>query len=183
MKKLLFIAMLLVLPAMAAQAHEVKHSGSLSILLHMEPLDDPAAGEQGQLYFSVEDSNNKFKVSDCDCQVIVELAGQELLNRKVTPEDEAPDWGANVMRIPFVFPSRNIYQVSIIGKSKTNSFADFTLEYDKRIERESVTQPHTQKTGEEDSNFLTNYYAIGGGIIILGIIVYEVNNRLRKKNK
>jgi hypothetical protein len=182
MKKVLLGLVLLLLP-LSLGAHEIKTSGTLNILLHMEPLDNPAAKEDAQLLFSVEDTAAKFKFADCTCRVIVKsFDNKELLNRLVTPADDAPDWGVNVARIEFVFPEIGIYRVSLQGTSKNNTFTDFNLEYDKRIERESVNES-LSKVEEDSEDWFQNYYIIGGAIIIFGIIIYEVSNRLRKKNK
>lgn len=183
MKKLLFSLVLLVLP-LTLGAHEIKTSGTLNILLHMEPLDNPAANENAQLLFSVEDTAAKFKFADCACRVIVKSSDdRELLNRLVTPADDAPDWGVNVARIEFVFPQIGIYKVFLQGVSTNNTFADFNLEYDKRIERQSDAETLSKVEEDQGGGWLTDYYLIGGLIIIFGIIVYEISNRLRKKNK
>jgi hypothetical protein len=183
MKNFLLIFILLLLP-LSLSAHEIKTSGTLNVLLHMEPLDNPAAGEDAQLLFSVEDTAAKFKFSDCTCRVIVKSSDdKELFNRLVTPEDDAPDWGVNVARIPFVFPQIGIYRVFLQGTSTKNTFAAFNLEYDKRIERQSENESLSKVQKDEDSGWLSDYYLIGGLIIVFGIIIYEVSNRLRKKNK
>jgi hypothetical protein len=184
MRKFLLCAALLFLLPASLSAHEVKSSGTLNILLHMEPLDNPAAGEDAQLYFSVEDTAGKFKYADCTCRVIVKSSdNKELLNRLVTPADDAPDWGVNVSRIEFVFPQIGIYKVSIQGTSTQNTFAPFNLEYDKRIERQSENETLSKVDENEDSGWFTDYYLIGGLVIVFGIIIHEVSNRLRKKNK
>ncbi|MBX4188102.1 MAG: hypothetical protein KW793_03130 [Candidatus Doudnabacteria bacterium] len=181
MKKLLLISALLLVPVVSG-AHEIKHTGTFDILLHMEPQDSPVARETGQLYFSITDSKEKFGFKDCDCSVVIKDSdNKELLNRKLTEEDEAPDWGVNVSRVSFVFPKLGIYKVTIEGKSKTNLFSNFSLDYDVRIDRESESQPATDPLPESTS--LRNYYIIGGTVIVFGIIIYELFSRSRKKNK
>lgn len=183
MKKILLVLALLVLP-ISVSAHEIKTAGTLNILLHMEPLDNPAANEQAQLYFSVDDTAAKFDYNNCVCKVTIQtFEGQELLSRLVTPDDYAPDWGVQVARIPFVFPQIGIYKVFIQGTSTNNTFTAFNLEYDKRIERKSETDSLSKVEEDESAGWLSNYYVIGGAIIIFGIIIYEVSNKLRKKNK
>lgn len=164
---------------LSASAHEIKRSGTIDVLLHLEPLDNPAVNEQAQLYFSFSDSTNKFKIENCDCSVKISNNGQVLQQTKVTEENFAPDWGNNVARIPFIFPHKGIYQVELVSKSVNKSFKDLTLKYDVRIERESEAEPLTPKD-EAPNNFFQNYYMIGGVIIIGGIIVYEL---LKRKNK
>jgi hypothetical protein len=167
---------------LTTSAHEVKHSGSLAILLHMEPLDDPPAGEPAGIYFSVEDSNNKFQFENCDCIVTVkDINNKVLFSRKTVIQDLAPDWGINVVRLNVTFPTIGVYNVSIQGKSLNNSFSDFNLEYDKRIERQTADDPYTQKAGAQDNDFSrVYYYLIGGIVIIVAIILYIKSKKLRK---
>lgn len=179
MKKIILsLALFLLLPVAAVKAHEIKTSGTLDILLHMEPLDDPAAGEPGEMYFGVSDSAEKFKFADCACTATVAFEGQELLRYKITAADEAPDWGANVARVNFTFPKIGIYQVTIEGSSNNNnSFAPFKLEYDKRIERGT----ELPLPGEDEGGLLSNYYVIGGAVLLFGIITYGLITKPRKK--
>lgn len=179
MKKTLLVLALLALPLIVG-AHEVKKAGSLDILLHMEPLDNPAVGENAQLLFSVADANNKFIFSDCECRVTVKnSSGKELLNRLATIDDLAPDWGINVISIRYVFPQIGIYKVALEGKTKTGLFENFSLEYDKRIER--VDESQSLVKTEEPAPWYKSYYAIGGAIIIFGIIVNELISKLKKQ--
>lgn len=183
MKKILLGLAILILPLIAG-AHEVKRAGTLDILLHMEPLDNPVVNENAFLYFSVADSANQFVFADCVCRVSVkDSSGKELLNRLVTPADEAPDWGVNVSRIPFVFPQLGIYKVAIAGESKTSKFADFALEYDKRIERADESQSLVKTDVQEEAPWYASYYTIGGALLIFGIITNEVISKLKKKHK
>lgn len=165
-----------------ASAHETKRAGSLDILLHMEPLDNPAAGEDAYLYFSVSDLREQFNFRDCDCRVTVkDSKGKELLNRALTLEDEAPDWGVNVSRVGFVFPHIGIYKVAIAGAPKTNTFDAFALEYDKRIERQNESDSLEKNGPAEETVWYKNYYVIGGAILIFGIIINEVFSKLTNK--
>jgi hypothetical protein len=185
MKKILITACLLGLPFFA-QAHEVKKSGTLEILSHREPDDSPIAREPAILYFSVTDSKDKFKFSDCDCSVAISLGGEGLLERKLTAADEAPDWGINVAKVDYVFPKLGLYTLTIQGKPKISSFNDFKLDYDVRIDREPANDPGGTSSSSGRGvkpNFLQNYYVIGGAVLIFGIITYEVTSKLRKKNK
>jgi hypothetical protein len=182
MKKLTILSVLLLLLPSFIQAHEIKRVGTFEILSHREPEDNPIARETAQLYFSVTDSKNQFKFSDCDCRVAVKLGNETLLNKQLTAADEAPDWGVNVSVVDFVFPAKGLYVLTIAGSSKTNLYQEFSLDYDVRIERESATKP-IAASPESDSNDLQNYYIIGGVLIVSGIIIYELISKIRKKKK
>jgi hypothetical protein len=180
-KKILALSILILAPAFSS-AHEIKHVGTFDILLHRDPEDDPIARDPAQLYFSVTDSREKFKFADCDCRVAIRLGDQSLVDRKLTPEDEAPDWGENVSRVEYVFPKRGLYVVTIEGASKSNFYEPFRLDYDVRVERESTTVPPPREPSAIE-RYLQNPYAIGGVLVLFAIIMYTTFKKPRKKNK
>ncbi len=195
MKRFFLLAVLVLIPLISS-AHEIKKSGTLEVLLHMEPGDDPVAREEAQLYFSVTDSNEKFSYSNCDCTVTASLqdSDTQIFSKRLTADDEAPDWGVNVSRVVITFPKIGLYDVKWSAKLKNSTFADATLDYVVRVERESLSEPAGSSgcglgttdcvpQGQSGREWLKNYYYIGGTIIILGIIIYEVIARLKKKNK
>lgn len=184
MKKYYILSLLSILLPFTALSHEVKQANTLEILLHLEPQDSPIAREVSNLYFNVSDLEDKFSFPDCACKVSIASSGNVLLDRELTAADEAPDWGVNVSRVEFVFPSLGIYQVSIEGRSRANLYQAFKLVYDVRIERESANQAVDlgQAVVEEGSDFsLTYFYVIGGAVLVSGIIAYEIFNPKRKK--
>lgn len=172
--------LLLALAPLLASAHETKHFKGIGVLLHMEPLDNPAAGEVAQLYFSFDDPSGKLKVEDCSCTVKILKEGQLLHAADSSPENIAPDWGENVLRFPFTFPSIGIYQVEIDAASKTGKFETFKLSYDKRIERQSVNDSLNKNPEPEGKSLADYYYPIGGAVLLCGIIIYVIFTRKKK---
>jgi hypothetical protein len=50
-------------------AHEISTDGPISATMHIEPADEPGAGEFSYLHFIFQDSERKLDVTKCDCSV------------------------------------------------------------------------------------------------------------------
>src|SRR5262245_38470205 len=112
MKKLrlllpLLVASLVISAApQGTSAHEVKISGSLSVLLHMEPQDSPVVNEPAQLFIAVSDTKNAFDINTCSCSVSIKQKDKTLLTTKLEAADTA--YGSNVGLVKFAFPKKGI---------------------------------------------------------------------------
>jgi hypothetical protein len=154
----------------AAAAHEVKSVGTLDVLFHRDPVEKPVARQPAQLYFAVTDTSDAFLLDDCDCRVSVAMAGETLLDRAFGPDDQALDWGANVARADFTFPSMGLYVATFQGTSKSGAFTPFSLAYDVRVETELPAKEVTPRDPEPIRRRGPSGYVIGGLALALGII-------------
>jgi hypothetical protein len=153
---------LFLVSALPAEAHVFKYFETVSVLLHMEPGDDPFAGEPGQLFFYFNDSANKFQVSQCQCRVKISEGDKVLYDEPLTGEAKA--YGEQVRLVNFTFPRRDIYKVDLTVKEK--DYAPFALSWDVRIDRESE---HPVPVPEE-SNVPWAWVGVAGGAIIIGMM-------------
>lgn len=177
-KIIIIIAIGLLLVSINASAHEFKRDGRVGALLHTEPGDDPVAGDPSFMLFSFDDTEGKFNLLDCECEVTVFENSIVLLNRKINAQDEAKDWGINVARVDFVFPYKAVYQVNIKGTSKSNSFPPFNITYDRRVDKGLIRPPAASANN--------NYYWAGAGLILFAIILSSaiiIRKRKWKKQK
>ncbi len=131
---LLFLIITLSIPNQAA-AHFEKTDRTISAELHVEPNDNPIPGEQAFLYLLFGDSTHRFSLSECDCLLSISESGKQIYNQMVIYKlDPHPNiWGT---RIPYVFPSRDTYHLTLTGKPKTlNAFQSFSVSWDFRVEQ------------------------------------------------
>jgi hypothetical protein len=153
-------------------AHFVKSDSGIGAVLHVDPGDDPAAGEESSVILEFKDINNKFNLANCDCTLGIYKEGQEVFSERLTPI--APDQTLSSVN-SFVFPEKNIYEIKVSGKSKDNLYPEFLLEYDMRVAREIKIEDANNKNVIPFSLIL-----IGGAIIIalftIGTVI--VKNRV-----
>jgi hypothetical protein len=152
-------------------AHFVKSDSEIGAVLHVDPGDDPKAGEESNIIFEFKDLNNKFNLTNCDCSIVIYKEGQEIFSERLAPV--APDQNLSSVT-SFVFPEKNVYKIKVNGKSNENLYPEFMLEYDVRVAKEaSVNEEPSRKA------FSSSIFFLGGGIVIalftIGIVI--VKNR------
>lgn len=126
-------------PLSIAQAHELKSDGSISVLLHINPDDDPVAGQPSELLFLISDKNKKFKAEECDCKATV-IDNNEMVFSSSLFKGKTSYRGIFAPAIPYTFPRKGMYTVKLVGKPKnTDGFQSFSLSYDIRIDKDEFS--------------------------------------------
>ena len=139
------------------EAHVLQTDGSIGTVLHIEPDDDPIAGQNTSFFFELKDKQGKFSFDTCDCTFEVQEAGKTLITQKIT------DPYTN-----FTFPQKDIYQVMLSGKPQAGtSFQDFHLKYDIRVARD---QSQSESGTIPTSSFTQKITPILG-LVIIGLFV------------
>ncbi len=82
----------------------------------------------------MKDTAGKFTPAACDCTFVVLESGKQLFSQPLFQNSDKPSLSnASVF---YTFPTRDVYQVRIIGKPLTpNAFQQFTLIWDVRVDR------------------------------------------------
>ncbi len=177
----LFLIVMLSMPNLAG-AHFEKTDKTISAELHVDPNDNPIPGEQAFLYFLFGDSTNRFSLSDCNCSLTISEAGKQIYKQMVVYRlDPHPNiWGT---RIPYVFPARDVYHLTLTGKPKTlNAFQAFSISWDFRVEQYPKNQqPSLLPTF---TKYLLISLVIGFGLQGLILLVSKIfGERARLKRK
>lgn len=111
------------------QAHQLKASGSVGAVLHVEPDDDPIVGRPSTFLLEFKDKNEQFQLDRCVCTVTVSRNGQELTRLPIQPTNS----------VSYTFPEKGVYKVTVEGKPLGDAaFAPFSVSYDIRVTREST---------------------------------------------
>lgn len=175
------ILFLLTLFPLKVLAHETKYAGDIGVLLHTEPDDSPITEEPAQLYFAFTDGDESFTLSSCNCTVRIEQ-DENLLETGALRQADA-SYGSNVGYFDFIFPTKGVYQVILIGSPlEPSSYHDFEIAYDLRVERDN---PHTINESSQLGRIQLNINAIiytcgiltAGGILIIGLHKPNPNKR------
>ncbi len=170
--------------AFPVQAHVLKTDNSVGAVIHIDPEDDPIAGEVSNIYFEFKDKNGDFKASECDCQFIVKKEGQEIFRTALFGAGDEPNLTSSA--VSYTFPDKNIYQIEVSGKPTTGElFSPFTLRYDIRVERVKDTALTTNAPDEskEPTGFKLHWFhyliiTLGIGIL-LSIIFFSKGSHQR----
>lgn len=159
--KYCIVAFLLITPFLWVYAHETKTENPLSVLLHIEPDDDPVAGEPAEIFFAFSDDTQAFDVRMCTCVVTVTDQGDTLFEGLVTQTDERL-YGTNVAGVTTVFPHTGWYNITLSATPRAGaSFTQTTLSYDVEIKRDTKLQTQATETTEENQNTLDAFHIYG----------------------
>ncbi len=151
-----------------AQAHVLKTDGTISVVLHVDPNDDPVPGENANLYFSIKDTTGKFTLKECNCTVVISESGKVVFSSPVT------NTGGSASLV-YSFPKRDVYTIQLTGfPLNTNQFDPFTVSYIFRVEKELPVQSSHADT-------FIYYILIGGGLSgIIGWILYRTYRQKKR---
>ncbi len=172
-----FSLFLLVLPIYSVSAHVLKVDDNISALLHVEPNDDPVAGEQSSFFFEFKDKTNQFKPENCDCTFSILENGKQLYFQPLFQNNTNPSLtNASVF---YTFPQRDVYVVQVTGKPlMPTAFQSFTLTYDIRVAR--VSDGNEQTSVPFQSWLVTLWIPLGAVVLIGGAFAISSKDRLIK---
>lgn len=182
MKRIVFLFLTICLslfcPATVA-AHVLKVDGSIGVIIHVSPDDDPIAGQESEFFFEFKDKEGKFSPEKCDCSISITTNGNEIVREQLfSTNTDASLKNAN---FSYVFPQKGVYIISLIGTPYTpDMFQKFSLTYDLRVER--TVKSVSQKTAESDNWFVSHVPHVIGVVFAVGLLVCVMYlQRKRKK--
>ncbi len=151
----------------AAQAHFIETDGSVLIMLHANPDDDPIIGQDAKLTFYITDSQKKFKLAQCDCRLTISLNNTVIFSTSTVSNNLG---GSPVFS--YTFPQKGIYTIKFTAAPLVSGgFQNFKFNYDMRVDR-TVAQAMAAK------NFVYRMYLVLGGLILL-IIIFINRKRIK----
>ena len=163
---LIIIFLLFFKSSSAASAHFLRMNEGIGVTLHVEPDDDPAAGEKTALTFDFKDSEGNFQIKDCSCLVNI-FQDQQLIDTQLV-EVVGEEGDVHIGRAWTTFPERGVYTIQIVGKPViVDQFHSFMSSYDMRVQR--IAPPSNQQTTQAMVSFTNSeaIYFIGGVLFII----------------
>jgi len=152
-------------------AHFPATDGNMTVTLHVDPDDDPVPGQDATINFLFDDSTNLFHIADCECLVTIAEQGNPLYQNSQIGNKSALNsiWNAS---IPFVFPKRDVYEISLSGKPKDkNAFQAFSVHWFFRVDQ---FPKQGQVLGDSDDSFIYFVIAYFSIFLVTGAAVYAI---------
>jgi len=159
---LLSLFAVVVLPGVAS-AHIFRTSGDIGVELHIEPDDQPLAGQLTHFRFTFEDVSGKFNLNQCLCSVSFALAGRTVATQAVANQ------GSSISENTFTFPDAGTYTITLAGRPEQGgTFQAFRMQYPARVGARAVHRLP-----------LAAWIGIGAGVggITLAAVLMERNAR------
>ena len=150
-----------------AMAHVVESDQSIGAVLHIDPDDDPIAGEVSTFFFDIKDKTGRFQENNCLCKLRIQQDGQTLYEELFNQ----PGGGT------YTFPSRGIYAVSAVGEPLTDgAFDSFSLDYTIRVERGAG---QNTSSGQANERIPLVIAGIGAALFLFVFIRYKIVHSIK----
>ena len=175
---ILLLITLFIVPR-TADAHFLATDKKIGAVLHVDPNDEPVAGQQASFFFDFKDQTNKFTSQNCDCTFLINEAGKTIYSQELFQNSNKPN--LHIASATFIFPQKDVYQVQVVGKPKVaNAFQPFTLSWDFRVDQEVDPQVTGQQSNT--SSKYTRFILIFGitFVLVIGFLIYS---KLIRNNK
>lgn len=147
-KTLLLLTLSVGLPLMAVPAftHEVQTFGDIGVTQHIEPNDDPKAGEPNLVWFALTHQGGQLiPLQDCQCRLALYASPHPANDR---PLQEPPLKSVNsegysgVPGADVTFPKAGAYELVFSGKpTKPNAFEPFTFKFEVAVAAGKSPEP------------------------------------------
>jgi hypothetical protein len=157
-----------------AFAHFSANDKNVTVVMHVKPDDSPIPGQPVTLYFLVNDPDNPFKLSQCDCNLSITEQGKQIFSQSLHMQAETKPsiWE---IQVPFNFPKKDTYKIELIGNPVDSAvFQPFVVSWDFTVTQSPEEPFPLQKT------LLFLVSGVGIGIVIL-IVLFLTGTVLKKR--
>ncbi|MBE9049734.1 hypothetical protein IQ243_04805 [Nostocales cyanobacterium LEGE 11386] len=155
-------------------AHQVQISADVGATVHIEPNDNPRAGEPTQAWFALTRKGGKaIPLTQCDCQLLVyaqpHIPGEPaLLEPSLKPVSAERYQGIPGAEI--TFPKPGLYQLQLSGKPATEaSFKPFEFKFEVTVAAGTATNIQNVQDG---NNTPTQDIATGLGLTVTVLAIF-----------
>lgn len=153
-----------------AVAHMLDSKEEVTVLLHLDPHDNPVIGQSAVLEFTASNEENTFAFELCDCSVSV-LFGT---TTEALPATAFISRQGKMAQVSYVFPAAGTYRIMLSGKPLSDAhFEPFKFIFDENISNDgsgfSLPQLHSGH-GLHFASF---------GLVFAVFFGLEIRNRLR----
>src|SRR5947207_173429 len=74
----------------SVSAHILQTDKNIGAVLHIDPEDDPIAGEQSGFFFEFKDIQNKFEPKNCTCTISIIRENKEIYSQPLFQDNVNP---------------------------------------------------------------------------------------------
>lgn len=174
---ILLVGIFTLISTQKVSAHVLATDNNIGAILHVDPNDDPIAGEQAGFLFEFLDKQNQFQPKICDCTFSISENGVEIFSQPLFKFNPNPS--LNQASVFFTFPKIDVYQIQVVGTPTIpNGFQPFTLTWNWRVDQAvNPKESSSQNTG----NGITELVARFAGIIVFLVLAIAIYVSFFKK--
>ncbi len=179
----------------SASAHKTEAAEDVGATLHIEPNDNPRAGDAAQAWFALTRKGGKvIPLTECNCELSVYSEPRKTGEAPLIQPALQPISAERYQGIPgakITFPKPGAYQLELTGKPADGAnFQSFELKFDVTVAAgtsKATTQQETSAqevqnvntTQTEQPSFPLPIWAIGLGVLVIIGGIFAVARRIR----
>jgi hypothetical protein len=166
-------AAILICWAQPSLAHTLETHSTVGALFHIDPNDEPIAGQPATIYIELQDKSAKLTPANCNCKLVISLQDKEIFNDFLFKNDAA----SLATQVPFVFPKAGVYTVSIEGEPAAE-IEPFDLDYETQVKLNTSLAATNEPGASKPYDHTTHYIVFGaGGLVVLGYLAYTLKKK------
>ncbi|MBU7583256.1 MAG: hypothetical protein KAF91_10175 [Nostoc sp. TH1S01] len=162
-------------------AHKVQVAADVGATLHLEPNDNPRAGEPTQAWFALTRKGGQtIPLAQCNCQLAVYAEPHTPSEPALLEPSLKPVSAERFQGIPgadITFPKPGIYQLQLNGKpAKGSNFKPFTLKFEVTVaagtqsNTQSIQNVNSDAVAQETTRTLPLWAIAIPGLALIGIV-------------
>ncbi|MBD2692055.1 hypothetical protein [Anabaena catenula] len=180
-----FLLVILLTSVSTVSAHKVQIAADIGGTLHIEPNDNPRAGEPSQAWFALTRKGGKvLPLKECDCQLAVYAEpytpGEPALLEPALQPVQAERY-EGIPGAEITFPKPGAYELKLTGKPATEgSFRPFDLKFQitvaagKAVETPQAVENITNQQQGGTIGFIQPIIVIAIILLSIGIVFFLV---------
>lgn len=159
-------------------AHTLETDGTMGVIMHTDPEDNPQVNQKALIYFDLKDSLNKFDHAKCDCKALILKEQNTLFENALSFLDQSGEYSATTN---FTFPEKGNYTIRLEGVSKDGSFQNFNLNYDLSVgaKGSGSAAPHEHNKQTHTAHFVL----FGLGFLGVFYVIWDEKTKKSRAHK
>jgi hypothetical protein len=159
-------------------AHVLLTDKSIGAVVHINPDDDPIAGQSSDFFFEFKDKDNRFDPRACDCKYQIKQGDKIISQGDLFSGGNDPSLENASFNV--IFPEVGIYSLTLTGNPiNPGQFSNFVLTDSIRVERSSTVN---SSTSTQSTNFFTDHWihfvVFGIGLVIFLVLLFFKSKKI-----
>jgi hypothetical protein len=167
-------------------AHFLETDGTIGAVLHLDPNDDPIAGQASAFFLEFKDKSGKFDPLTCTCTADIYKGEQKLASLPLFTGNGSrynSGSGQATGNASYTFLSKDIYVMKVVGVPiQSGTFQPFTLVFNIRVDRDISSA----SAASPISTFLRGHNSygvlIGIGLVVI-VTLFILSNYKSKRHE
>jgi hypothetical protein len=179
----LFLVIVLVMCATPVSAHFLETDGTIGAVLHLDPNDDPIAGQASAFFLEFKDKSGRFQPLSCTCSAEIYEGKQKVASLPLFAGDGSrldSSNGQATGNASFTFPTRDAYVMKVVGvPTQDGLFQPFALSYSIRVDRDVASASSRSPLSAFLSGHSSYGVLVGSGLAVT--VMYFIVGYIRKR--